>query len=200
VRGDLAPAERDDFERNFLCTGERRGKLEFARALHAHVAGRRALRERPWDWLRRPITAPGWALATAAALLLMLPALAWQLASTPRVTSDVEATLAAGLVRDATGALSRVRLTRDCQLVHLDLEPGPGAYPAYRATLHEVTGDELWSQDKLRPAPVAGKAAITLTLPCELLPPEDYYIRLLGVSPGADPVPLERYDFRVLRP
>ena len=63
-----------------------------------------------------------------------------------------------------------------------------------------MTGDETWAQDKLRATPVDGRPAVTLTLPCDLLPPEDYYVRLEGVSPGASPEPLGRYDFRVLRP
>jgi len=32
------------------------------------------------------------------------------------------------------------------------------------------------------------------------VPPEDCSLGLAGVSPGAPPTPLGRYDFRVLRP
>ena len=105
-----------------------------------------------------------------------------------------------GLVRDIEGELTRVTLPPECQLVRLRLDPGLSEHPSYRATLHEVAGDELWAQDKLRAVPVDGRTAVTLTLPCDLLPPEDYYVRLAGVSPGAEPEPLGRYDFRVLRP
>ena len=37
VQSALTDAERQDFEKHFLCTDERRAKLEFARALHAYA-------------------------------------------------------------------------------------------------------------------------------------------------------------------
>ena len=62
-----------------------------------------------------------------------------------------------------------------------------------------MAGADLWTQDGLHAATVDGRSAVTITLPCEVVPPEDYYVRLEGVSPGAPPAPLGRYDFRVLR-
>jgi hypothetical protein len=200
ARGELDGEDSASFERDFLCTDERRAKLELARALKAFAEGRQESRRRAWDWLRGPVAAPAWALAVAATLLVALPAVVWQFAAARGPQGDVSAWLSPGLVRDVGGELSRVTIPAGCQLVRLRLDTGSTGHATYRATLHEVDGDTLWSQDKLRAAPVDGRPAVTLTLPCELLPAEDFYVRLEGLSPGADPEPLDRYDFRVLRP
>jgi hypothetical protein len=146
------------------------------------------------------VTSPAWALAVAATLLFALPAVVWRFAPGRGPQGEVSAWVSPGLVRDVGGELTRVTLPPGCQLVRLQLDPGLAEHPRYRATLHEVSGDPIWSQDNLRAKPVEGREAVTLTLPCELLGAEDYYVRLLGASPGADPEPLDRYDFRVLRP
>jgi hypothetical protein len=201
ARGELDAGEAASFERDFLCTGERRAKLDLALALKAYVERHRAPRRRAWEWLRAPLRSPSWALAAAAALLLAAPAIVWRIASSRGPRGEVAAWLATGLVRDVEGELTRVRLPAGCQLVRLQLDhPSLAEHASYRATLHEVAGGELWSQDELRTAPVEGRMAVTLLLPCDLLPPEDYYVRLSGASPGAEPQPLGRYDFRVLRP
>jgi len=199
ARGELDGEETASFERDFLVTDERRAKLDLARALKAYVEERKARRRSAWEWLRSPVPSPAWALAVAATLLLAVPAVIWQVASARGPQGEVGAWLSPGLVRDVEGELTRVTLPPGCQLVRLQLDPGLVEHASYRATLHEVAGDPLWAQDKLRAGPVEGKVAVTLTLPCDLLPPEDYYVRLEGVSPGAEPEPLGRYDFRVLR-
>jgi len=200
VRGELDGEDAARFERDFLVTDERRAKLDLARALKAYAERRQESRRRAWDWLRGPVASPAWALAVAATVLLALPAVVWRVAASRGPHGEVSAWVSPGLVRDVGGELTRVTLPPGCQLVRLQLDPGLAERPAYRATLHNVAGEELWSRDKLRAAPVEGKAAVTLTLPCELLAADDYYVRLQGVSPGADPEPLDRYDFRVLRP
>jgi anti-sigma factor RsiW len=197
--GALAGPDAADFERSFLCTDERRAKLELARALRAYAARPETARPRAWDWLRRPIPSPAWALVAAAALLLVLPAAVWQLAAGRGPAREVSAWLSPGLVRDAGGELKRVTLASDCHLARLRLEPTAAEYPTYEATLHEVAGDAVWSQGRLAARPVDGKVAVTLALPCELLRADDYYVTLAGESPGEAAVPLDRYDFRVLR-
>jgi hypothetical protein len=200
ARGGLDGEESARFERDFLRTDERRAKLELARALQAYAAERQVSRPRVWDWLRGPLASPAWALATAAMLLLALPTVIWRLAAPRAPQGEASAWISSGLVRAVGGELTRVTIPPGCQLVRLRLDPGLADHPRYRATLHDVAGAELWSQDGLRAEIVGGREAVTLTLPCELLPAEDYYVRLSGVSPGAETVPLERYDFRVLRP
>ncbi|MCK7472217.1 MAG: hypothetical protein MZU95_16735 [Desulfomicrobium escambiense] len=63
-----------------------------------------------------------------------------------------------------------------------------------------MTGEEVWSQSRPDARPIEGRMAVTLTLPCELLPAGDYYGRLRGTSLGPGSRPLGRYDFRVPRP
>ncbi len=200
ARGELDGEDGARFERDFLVTDERRAKLDLAVALKEYVEGRRAGRRRAPRWLPRPMPAPAWALAVAATLLLAVPAVVWRVAAGRAPQGEASAWLSSGLVRDVEGQLTRVTLPPGCRLVRLQLDPGPAEHPGYRATLHQVAGAELWARDELHAASVDGKVAVTLTLPCDLLPPEDYYVRLEGVSPGVAPVPLARYDFRVLRP
>ncbi len=201
ARGELGGEDGARFERDFLVTDERRAKLELALALKQYVEEEQERRRpRAWDWLRNPLPSPAWAMAVAATVLLALPAVAWRVASSRGPEAPVSAWVSTGLVRDVEGQLSRVTLPQGCQLVRLHLDTDPAQHASYRATLHDVAGAELWGQDRLHAATVDGRTAVTLALPCELLPPEDYYVRLEGVSPGAQATPLGRYDFRVLRP
>jgi len=57
----------------------------------------------------------------------------------------------------------------------------------------------IWSQHRLVGVPRDGSVAFRLTVPCDLLPEDDYWVRLSGLKPGAEPDPLDRYDFRILR-
>ena len=198
ARGELGAEDAASFERDFLVTDERRARLDLARALREYVATRRESPRRAWDWLRNPLPSPAWAVAAAAALLLAFPAVVWR-ASARGPAAPVSAWVSPGLVRDVEGELSRVTLPPGCQLVRLHLETGSPPHPSYRATLHDVAGADLWTQGGLHAATVDGRRAVTIALPCEVVPPEDYYVRLEGVSPGAAPAPLGRYDFRVLR-
>ena len=204
VQNALKSEERQDFDRHFLCTDERRAKLEFARALHTHanhVAVPAAQpRESGWAWLLRPALAPAWAVAAAALLLLVvqLPRFGSSGPSGNVSGLDVVAlSVPAGRTRAAGGELPRVRLNADIQIVRLQLDPESSSFLTYRATLHQVDDDALVADIKLPPAS-AGSTALTLTLPAELLADGDYYVRLHGVTPGASE-PLQRYDFRVLR-
>ncbi len=82
-------------------------------------------------------------------------------------------------------------------MAQLQLQPDPGStpYASYRAAVYNVDGDELIADIKLTPTP----SGLVLTLPTDVLPAGDYYVRLHGVSNNAEPVQLNRYDFRVLR-
>ncbi|MCK7472216.1 MAG: hypothetical protein MZU95_16730 [Desulfomicrobium escambiense] len=126
ARGVLDDEESLSFERHFLCTNERRAKLEFARALEAHAARQQTAPRRAWDWLRGPVASPAWAVAVAATLLLALPALVWRLAAARAPQGEISAWLAPGLVRDVGGELKRLPISPGCRLVRLQLDSGPG--------------------------------------------------------------------------
>jgi hypothetical protein len=137
---------------------------------------------------------PAWAAAAAAVLLLVAPALTWRLArpgaptDDSRVarpgTDDVSAWLSSGLVRTVGAELGRVHVPPDSKLVRLRLETDGTNYPSYRATLHLASGEEIWSQTALTAGTIDGRTAVTLTLPSELMPAGDYYVRLSGVVPS----------------
>ena len=197
--GTLDDEEKVLFDTSFLSTNERRAKLEFALALGAYAEQRRDKRRGSWDWLRVPVAAPRWVLATAATLMLLLPGVVWRIAPGGGSPTDVTVSLASGLLRDGGGELKRVLAPAACQLVHLELSADPEPYAGYSATVYEVGGEEIWSKYKLVGIARDGSVAVRLTLPCESLPEGDYWVRLRGVMPGREPIPLDRYDFRVLR-
>jgi hypothetical protein len=206
ARGALDHEQREEFEQRFLCTDERRAKVEFARALQGYLERQQVDRKTGWGWLRSPVVVPAWTAAAAVILLLVVPGAVWQLtfrgggqdSAPPGAGSVVTVSLSSGLTRAVGMELARVRVTPASQLVRLQLDPGSEEYAAYRATLHEVSGDEIWSQARVMPSPGDGGRVI-LTLPSALLAEGDYFVRLFGVSPGIEPVSLHRYDFRVLR-
>jgi hypothetical protein len=197
--GALSEAESAAFTAAFLCSEERRSKLEFARAIRAYAREDRPASRGAWHWLRTPAVVPRWVTAVAASLVLMAAGLAWQLSTGTRPAAPLAVTVAPGLLRDAGADTVRVRPARDCQVVHLDLQAAAGPYPEYAATLHDENGAPAWSQFRMTGTLREGVAIVRLTVPCELLPEGDYWVRLSGVAPGQEPAALGRYDFRVLR-
>jgi hypothetical protein len=196
--GALAEEEADAFTSTFLCTAERRSKLEFAKAIREHARDRRASRPTSWDWLRAPAALPRWAVAVAALLVVVVGGVMWQLNPAGRAPETLAVALSPGLLRDAGVEIARVRPAAGCDVVHLDLA-ATGPYAEYAATVHDVDGAPLWAQFKLAGARRDGSLVLRLTMPCELLSEGDYWIRLRGLAPGQEPVTLDRYDFRVLR-
>lgn len=199
ARGALTLEDRADFQQRFACTEERRSKVEFARALQAYVDGHQERQASAWTWLRRPLTAPHWAVAAAAlALVVATGAIMQRVGPSSGGASTVAVALSSGLTRGA-GELTRVRITQDTGLVRFQIDPGPEPYAAYRVTMHDVGGNEIWSQSNLTSVSVEGGTALVIVLPAELLTDGDYFARVDGLPPGTDPVQLRRYDFRVLR-
>jgi hypothetical protein len=197
--GGLGAEESAAFTSTFLCSDERRTKLAFAQAIREHARESRPARRGVWDWLRTPAAVPRWVAAVAASLVLVAAGLAWQLNTGIRPTAPLAVTVAPGLLRDAGAETARVRPAKGCQVVHLDLQAPARPYTEYAATLHDVNGAPLWSQFRLAGTAREGLVVVRLTVPCDLLPEGDYWVRLSGVAPGQEPATLDRYDLRVLR-
>jgi hypothetical protein len=193
VDASLSADDVDQFERHFLCTAERRQKLEFARALRA--CAQEPAPNRP-SWQR--VSSSAWAVGLVAMLLIALPIGGWQFGARSQ-QADVSAWLSSGLTRDDRGELARVRVPPACKLVRLQLEKVDDSYQSHGAAVYAPDGGEIWSQAKLNVVTIDGRAAFMLTLPSELLPVGDYYVRLRGSSPDRAATELSRYDFRVLR-
>ena len=47
--------------------------------------------------------------------------------------------------------------------------------------------------------PAAASGTVVVRLPADALPRGDYFFLVEGLSPGREPAPLPRYDFRVVR-
>ena len=200
ITGELDQDERERFEQSFLISAERRERVEFARTLRARAQEEKS-RSRSWTWFSGSVLMPAWMPAAAALLLALGPLLTWQLTRSgpaPNPT-DVSHWLSPGLVRTVGASLERVEIPPDAKLIYLRLDADDVEYPAFRATLHGVGGEELLSQARLKPALIDGREAVTVTVPAALLEAGDYYIRLAGERPQQTDVPLDRYDFRVLR-
>ncbi len=200
VGRDLDAKDLENFERCFLSTEERRRKVHFAQTLRLHLQGQESHSRGVWSGFRRQILAPAWAVATAALLLLVaLPGAVWQFASSRAPRDEVSVSLSAGLVRGGIGDTKRVHIPAGCKLVRFHIESDGTEYKSYRASLFQVSGDEIWSQANLNAGTVDGKLAVTVTLPSELLAGGDYFLRLQGVSQRQELVVLNGSDFRVLR-
>jgi hypothetical protein len=197
--GELGAEESAAFASTFLCSEERRSKLAFAQAIRECARQGRPVRRGVWDWLRTPAAVPRWAAGVAASLVLMAAGLAWQINTGILPPAPLAVTVAPGLLRDAGAELARVRPSKGCQVVHLDLQAPAGPYTDYAATLHDQDGAPLWSQFSLAGTAREGMVVVRLAVPCDLLPEGDYWVRLSGVAPGQEPVTLDRYDLRVLR-
>jgi hypothetical protein len=137
----------------------------------------------------------------AVLLLAVVPGVTWRFASTRAPNDVVSAWLSPGQVRDIGQATTTLTAGASCRLVRLQLETVAANYGSFSASLFEADGPEIaiWSQSRLGAADVNGKQAVVLTLPCDLLPENDYSVRLQGASPGREPEDLGRYGFRVLR-
>lgn len=198
--GELDEDERQAFESLFLSTDERRAKLEFARALRTYADEARISAPGFRAWLTGSLAVPRWAMAAAAALVLAVaPSVMWQFGSNGSTPAAVTVALVPGLLRDAGAQVARVTPAPGCQVMHLDLATAGDRYAGYAATVYAVDGEALWSQHRLPGTSRDGAVTVRLTLPCELLAEGDYWARLSGLSSGGELVPLDRYDFRVLR-
>ena len=197
--GLLGAEESAAFTSTFLRSDERRSKLAFAQAIREYAQEGRTASRGAWHWLRTPAAVPRWVAAVAASLVLMAAGLAWQLNTSIRPAAPLAVTVAPGLLRDAGAETVRVRPAKNCQVVHLDLQAAAGPYTEYAATLHDENGAPSWSQFSLTGTLREGVVVVRLTVPCDLLPEGDYWLRLSGVAPGQEPAALDRYDFRVLR-
>ena len=82
--------------------------------------------------------------------------------------------------------------------VRLNLEPVD--YPAYEASLiPSKGGPDVWRADRLTARTVDGRKAIDLHLPATVLNPQEYLIRVSGVSAGSASEVVGEYRFTVVK-
>jgi hypothetical protein len=179
-------------------------------------------------WLPKAPAAQVWSYAQAALVLFAVAGSAWMFAAklqlegrigqmvADRVTLEDQIAslretelrgamatsvatfwLAPGLLR-GPGEVERVIIPESSDLVRVQLDLGIDDYESYRVALHDASGDEIWTQSKLRAMATGETVAVTVILPSELVPHGDYYFRLSGVTMSGDLELVARYHFRAL--
>jgi hypothetical protein len=82
--------------------------------------------------------------------------------------------------------------------LQLDLESKID-YKSYRVAVETADGNELWSQDMLRPRTTDMGKAIAISLPTIILASDDYIIKVKGITANGVLEEVEEYFFPVLK-
>ncbi len=106
-------------------------------------------------------------------------------------------TLAAGLLRSG-GSLTRVVVPSGVDVVRLVLDLPGDDYPLYRVALHDVDGDEIWAQSKLRAESTEEQIVVAVLVPAAVLVHGDYQMKVSGLTESGDLEGLASYTFRAL--
>jgi hypothetical protein len=93
--------------------------------------------------------------------------------------------------------VNRLTIPPDAAAIVVTLELAAVDYPTYRARLRDGAGREVWQAEGLRPNE---RDTLVLLLPSPLVPPGTYELRLEGGSLRGEPVTLQSYPFRTVRP
>jgi hypothetical protein len=136
VRGELSHAQRERFERYFLCTRSRQERVRLAEALIEKVPSRRS-------WTRERI-----ALAASLLVLAGLAAGMWPRESRVRAVASpatAAVVLMPGLTRDVS-KLQQIAIPPNVERVRIDaLVEMEGEWHDLRASLRTEEGRESWS-------------------------------------------------------
>lgn len=82
--------------------------------------------------------------------------------------------------------------------LQLDLESRID-HKSYRVALETAAGSELWSQDVQRPRTTAAGKALVIILPAIILAPDDYIIKVKGITANGAFEEVNEYFFPVLK-
>lgn len=108
----------------------------------------------------------------------------------------VAITLLPGLVRDS-GRLPRIVLPEGKDFVQLELLLDGESYEKYNAVLQTAEGTRVWEQTGLRVRGTPTGDSVVLRLSRGVLKPQDYALRLAGISPEGASEAAGTYYFRV---
>src|SRR5262245_1439519 len=89
----------------------------------------------------------------------------------------------------------QITIPRETDLVKLQLKFEKGDSRRFQAAIRAVGGPPVWSQRSLKP----GAGVITVTVPANKLPMNDYFLTLSATTPAGEPEEINRYSFRVIR-
>lgn len=110
--------------------------------------------------------------------------------------SVIAFTLTPGLVRES-GSLKKLSVPPGARELLIRLDLAEGDYQSYRVVLKTLDGRELLSRQGLRAA--GGGKYVPVSIPAQLISPNDYQILLVGVTPSGEAENISTYYFRVLK-
>ena len=102
-----------------------------------------------------------------------------------------------GLVRDS-GTTQKLAISSGTELVELKLELADHKYKTYRVVLQDSAGAEVFTFNKTKPKRMGSNLFIVLTVPADVLPSDDYSLKLSGETNPGEFDPLYSYSLRVL--
>lgn len=105
--------------------------------------------------------------------------------------------LTPGLTRDIDE--TRTLIIEGNVQVSLQLHLETGGYKSYRAMIRTAEGDEIWSQDGLKPRSTRSDQVITVRLPASRFTSRDYIIKVSAATTGGEVEEVSSYYFRVNR-
>ena len=97
--------------------------------------------------------------------------------------------------RGASADQQQIPIPRGTDMVRLRMEITKGDSRRFQASIRAVGGQQVWSRRSLRP----GSGAITVNVPADKLPTDDYILTLSATNPTGETEEVNRYVFRVLR-
>src|SRR5215813_2525458 len=89
----------------------------------------------------------------------------------------------------------QITIPRQTDLVRLKIEIEKGDSRKYHAAISIVGGPQVWNQRSLEPR----SGLITVNVPADKLPLEDYFLTLTAATSSGEPGESIRYHFRVIR-
>ena len=113
-----------------------------------------------------------------------------------RPPQNLLTTLTPGMLRDG-GTLTPVVIPQNEATVRFRLLLTGPEYPSYRAVFVDADGEELVAVSKLRVDPRQQTRALTAVVPSDLLSPDEYQIKVSGISPDGKSERVATYSFRV---
>lgn len=83
--------------------------------------------------------------------------------------------------------------------VRLVLALNDNDYPAYRASLQNADGAQVYQQPNVKPSASKQGATFVFTVPAQKLPPGEYVLKLSGINPDGEIDDLSKSPFRIVR-
>jgi hypothetical protein len=97
--------------------------------------------------------------------------------------------------RGGSADQQQITIPRGTDLVRLRMVIAKGDSRRFQASVRAVGGSQVWSRRSLKP----GSGAITVNIPADKLPMDDYILTLSATTPTGETEEINRYVFRVLR-